>query len=187
MQSRRAILSIQSRFKVFSLTKSLSGIPRKSYGIDMATGSLVAGSQPVGVIAAQSVGEPGTQLTLRTFHASGVAGGDITQGLPRVEELFEARTPKGQRVYSEVSGLVDVWEDGKNYVVQVTPEAGTVERIALEGRKPAVKAGSNVKVGDVIAAMDDEAKPLTAPFDGVVEFAEKYCGNCCQCRSTSTL
>jgi len=153
-------------------TKSLSGIPRKSYGIDMATGSLVAGSQPVGVIAAQSVGEPGTQLTLRTFHASGVAGGDITQGLPRVEELFEARTPKGQAYISEVSGLVDVWEDGKNYVVQVTPEAGTVERIALEGRKPAVKAGSNVKVGDVIAAMDDEAKPLTAPFDGVVEFAE---------------
>ena len=65
----------------------------------MATGSLVAKSQPVGVIAAQSVGEPGTQLTLRTFHASGVAGGDITQGLPRVEELFEARSPKGRLHY----------------------------------------------------------------------------------------
>ena len=153
-------------------TKSLRGIPQKSYGIDMATGTLVANAQPVGVIAAQSVGEPGTQLTLRTFHASGVAGGDITQGLPRVEELFEARTPKGQAYITEVTGLVDTWEDGKHYVVQVTPEAGHVERIALEGRTVAVKAGSNVKVGDVLATAEGEAKPLVAPFDGVVEVAE---------------
>jgi len=153
-------------------TKSLRGIPQKSYGIDMATGSLVANAQPVGVIAAQSVGEPGTQLTLRTFHAGGVAGGDITQGLPRVEELFEARTPKGQAYVTELTGMVDVWEDGKKYVVQVTPAAGHVERIALEGRKVAVKAGSNVKVGDVLASAEGEAKPLVAPFDGVVEVAE---------------
>jgi DNA-directed RNA polymerase subunit beta' len=153
-------------------TKNLSGIPRKSYGIDMATGSLVDNAQPVGVIAAQSVGEPGTQLTLRTFHASGVAGGDITQGLPRVEELFEARSPKGQAYVTEVAGLVDVWEDGKNYVVQVTPESGHVERIPLEGRTITVKAGSNVKVGDVLATSEGESKPLTAPFDGVVEIAE---------------
>jgi DNA-directed RNA polymerase subunit beta' len=153
-------------------TKSLRGIPQRSYGIDMATGSLVASAQPVGVIAAQSVGEPGTQLTLRTFHAGGVAGGDITQGLPRVEELFEARTPKGQAFATEVAGVVDVWEDGKKYIVQVTPEAGHVERIALEGRKVAVKAGSNVKVGDVLATAESEAKPLVAPFDGVVEVAE---------------
>lgn len=153
-------------------TKNLHGIPQKSYGIDMATGNLVATSQPVGVIAAQSVGEPGTQLTLRTFHASGVAGGDITQGLPRVEELFEARTPKGQAVVTEVTGLVDVWEDGKNYIVQVTPEAGHVERIPLGGRTIAVKAGSNVKAGDVLATAEGEAKPLVAPFDGVVEVAE---------------
>ena len=153
-------------------TKSLKGIPQKSYGIDMATGRLVAKDQPVGVIAAQSVGEPGTQLTLRTFHAGGVAGGDITQGLPRVEELFEARSPKGQAHMTEVTGLVDVWEDGKKYVIQVTPEAGHVERIALEGRTVAVKAGSNVKVGDVLATAEGEAKPLVAPFDGVVEVAE---------------
>ena len=153
-------------------TKNLRGIPQKSYGVDMATGYLVAAAQPVGVIAAQSVGEPGTQLTLRTFHASGVAGGDITQGLPRVEELFEARTPKGQAYMSEVSGLVDLWEDGSNYVVQVTPESGSVERIDLDGRKPSVKAGSNVKVGDVIAAGDEGTKPLVAPFDGVVEFTD---------------
>ena len=153
-------------------TKNLRGIPRRSYGIDMATGQLVDNAQPVGVIAAQSVGEPGTQLTLRTFHNSGVAGGDITQGLPRVEELFEARSPKGQAYVTEVAGLVDVWEDGKKYIVQVTPESGQVERIALEGRKVAVKAGSSVKVGDVIATGENEAKPLVAPFDGVVEVAE---------------
>ena len=153
-------------------TKNLHGIPQKSYGIDMATGHLVDNAQPVGVIAAQSVGEPGTQLTLRTFHAGGVAGGDITQGLPRVEELFEARTPKGQAFITEVTGLVDVWEDGKKYIVQVTPEAGHVERIALEGRTVTVKAGSNVKVGDVLATGENASKPIVAPFDGVVETAE---------------
>jgi DNA-directed RNA polymerase subunit beta' len=153
-------------------TKSLRGIPRKSYGIDMATGRLVDNAQPVGVIAAQSVGEPGTQLTLKTFHAGGVAGGDITQGLPRVEELFEARSPKGQAYMTEVTGLVDVWEDGKKYIVQVTPSAGNVERIPLEGRTVAVKAGSNVKVGDVLATAEGQSKPLVAPFDGVVEVAE---------------
>jgi len=153
-------------------TKNLRGIPQKSYGIDMATGRLVEKAQPVGVIAAQSVGEPGTQLTLKTFHAGGVAGGDITQGLPRVEELFEARSPKGQAYITEVTGLVDVWEDGKKYTVQVTPAAGHVERIPLDGRKMSVKAGSSVKVGDVLASAEGEAKPLVAPFDGVVEVAE---------------
>ena len=150
-------------------TNNLRGIPRKSYGIDMSTGVLVDDAQPVGVIAAQSVGEPGTQLTLNTFHSSGVAGGDITQGLPRVEELFEARTPKGQAYITEITGLVDTWEDGKKYIVQVTPESGKVEKIELEGRKLVVREGSNVKVGDVIAAGDDGIAPIVAPFDGVVE------------------
>ncbi|HET6747189.1 MAG TPA: DNA-directed RNA polymerase subunit beta' [Candidatus Saccharimonadales bacterium] len=153
-------------------TNNLRGIPQKSYGIDMATGKIVASAQPVGVIAAQSVGEPGTQLTLRTFHAGGVAGGDITQGLPRVEELFEARTPKGQAYITEVAGMVDLWEDGRKYVIQVTPEAGHVERIALEGRTVIVKAGSDVKAGDVLATTEGEARPIVAPFDGVVELAE---------------
>lgn len=152
-------------------TSNLNGIPRRSYGVDMSTGHLVDMAQPVGVIAAQSVGEPGTQLTLRTFHASGVAGGDITQGLPRVEELFEARAPKGQAFMSEISGLVDVWEDGKKYVVQVTPQAGHVERIALGERTVGVKSGSDVRAGDVLASADG-AKPIVAPFDGVVEIAE---------------
>lgn len=150
-------------------TKNLRGIPQRSYGIDMATGILVAAAQPVGVIAAQSVGEPGTQLTLRTFHAGGVAGGDITQGLPRVEELFEARSPKGQAHISEVTGTVDVWEDGKKYIVQVTPDAGHSEKYPLAGRTVVVKTGSSVKAGDILASSEDESKPLVAPFDGIVE------------------
>ena len=153
-------------------TNNLRGIPRKSYGIDMASGHLVADAQPVGVIAAQSVGEPGTQLTLNTFHSSGVGGSDITQGLPRVEELFEARQPKGQAFVSEIAGDVETWEDGRNYVVQVTPSEGKVERLPLDGRKLSVKAGSSVKAGDVIATGDEASKPLVAPFDGVVEGAE---------------
>jgi DNA-directed RNA polymerase subunit beta' len=160
------------KIKSVLTTKSLKGIPRKSYGIDMSTGILVDAAQPVGVIAAQSVGEPGTQLTLKTFHRGGEAGGDITQGLPRVEELFEARTPKGQAYMTEVDGKVDVWEDGKKYIVQVTPEAGHVERIDLGGRTVVVKSGSNVKVGDVLATGESESRPLTAPFDGVIEVVE---------------
>ncbi len=153
-------------------TNNLNGIPRKSYGIDMATGHLIANAEPVGVIAAQSVGEPGTQLTLKTFHNSGVAGGDITTGLPRVEELFEARSPKGQAYISEVSGTVDTWEDGKKYIVQVTPSSGHVERLPLDGRKPTLKAGSEVKTGDVIAEVKKGESPLFAPFDGVIEFTD---------------
>lgn len=164
------------RVKIQSVlsTKNLRGIPRKSYGIDMASGHLVEGDQPVGTIAAQSVGEPGTQLTLRTFHLGGVAGGDITQGLPRVEELFEARTPKGQAFMSEIAGTVDVWESGKNNVVQVTPDAGVSDRIPLDGRKAVVKTGSNVKVGDVLATAEDESKPLVAGFDGNVEVTKSH-------------
>ena len=165
--------SIQS-VKIQSVlsTNNLNGIPQRSYGVDMSTGKLVGNHQPVGVIAAQSVGEPGTQLTLRTFHNSGVAGGDITQGLPRVEELFEARTPKGQAYVTEIAGLVDVWEDGKKYIVQVTPESGKVERLPLDGRTIVVKAGSSVKAGDVLATGEEDTRPLVAPFDGVVEAAE---------------
>ena len=165
--------SIQS-VKIQSVlsTNNLNGIPQRSYGVDMSTGKLVGNHQPVGVIAAQSVGEPGTQLTLRTFHNSGVAGGDITQGLPRVEELFEARTPKGQAFVTEIAGLVDVWEDGKKYIVQVTPESGKVERLPLDGRTIMVKSGSSVKAGDMLATGEEDTRPLVAPFDGVVEAAE---------------
>lgn len=151
---------------------NLRGIARKSYGIDMATGRLVAAHQPVGVIAAQSVGEPGTQLTLKTFHAGGIAGDDITQGLPRVDELFEARSPKGQAYISEIAGDVQVWEDGENYIVQITPEKGRTKKLDLDGRTVRVKTGTEVLAGDVLASDEKEARPLTAPFDGVVEVAE---------------
>lgn len=153
--------------------QSLRGVSQKSYGIDMATGKMVAPYQPVGVIAAQSVGEPGTQLTLRTFHAGGVAGGDITQGLPRVDELFEARAPKGQAFMTEVGGTAEVWEDGEKYIIQITPDKGRTDKLILEGRKARVKSGTQVLAGDVLAADKDESRPLTAAFDGVVEVTKE--------------
>lgn len=152
---------------------NLRGLSRLSYGIDMATGKLVAPYEPVGVIAAQSVGEPGTQLTLNTFHAGGVAGEDITQGLPRVEELFEARAPKGQAYMSEVEGTAEVWEDGNTYIVQVTPQQGKAETIELDGRKVQVKSGSEVRAGDVLATDENERRPLVAPFDATVQVQGK--------------
>lgn len=153
---------------------NLRGIPRKSYGLDMATGKLIAEAQPVGVIAAQSVGEPGTQLTLNTFHAGGEAGDDITQGLPRVDELFEARNPKGQAYLTETTGTIQVWEDGDKYIVQVTPETGKVERVTLSaGQIIRVQSGTDIIAGDVLASNDDESLPVIAPFDGKVEVTKK--------------
>ncbi len=168
-----ADISIENA-KIMSVLSAtnLRGIPRKSYGIDMATGKLIASYEPVGVIAAQSVGEPGTQLTLNTFHAGGVAGDDITQGLPRVDELFEARTPKGQAFLSEIGGDVQVWESGEHYVVQVTPPKGKTKKLALDGRIVRVKSGTEVLAGDVLASDKKEDRPLIAPFDGTVEVAE---------------
>lgn len=151
---------------------NLRGIPQKSYGLDMATGKLIATFEPVGVIAAQSVGEPGTQLTLNTFHAGGVAGDDITQGLPRVDELFEARSPKGQAFLAEIGGDVQVWEDGESYIVQVTPPKGKTKKLPLDGRIARVKSGTEVLAGDVLASDKKEDRPLVAPFDGTVEVTE---------------
>ncbi len=129
-------------------TTSVDGIPRKAYGVDMSTRELIAANQPVGVIAAQSLGEPGTQLTLDTKHSSGVAGsGAIARGLPRVEELLEARPPKGQAYITPIDGTVEVWEDNGHYVCQITPNSGAVERFELDGGEPCVKDGENVKAG----------------------------------------
>ena len=150
---------------------NLRGISPKSYGVDMATGKVVEPFQPVGVIAAQSVGEPGTQLTMRTKHTAGAAlSEDVTQGLPRVEELLEARAPKSQAFLSEVEGTVSVWEEGNNYIVQVTPKGARVEEVKLAKRKPQLKSGSDVLAGDVYAADKDGERPLTAAFDAVVDF-----------------
>lgn len=143
-------------------TPDLAGIPQKSYGIDMATGLLVKPAEPVGVIAAQSVGEPGTQLTLNTFHSSGVAGsGAISQGLPRVQELLEARSPKGQAYMTEVSGVVDIWEDGNMNIVQITPqetEDGEAHPVKYEipnvaalavSKNDIVRAGDRLTIGSL--------------------------------------
>ena len=101
-----------------------SGVCAKCYGMNLATGKPVNAGEAVGVIAAQSIGEPGTQLTMRTFHSGGVAGDDITQGLPRVEELFEARKPKRMAVLSETSGTVSIEETRKNMMaITVVNEA----------------------------------------------------------------
>ncbi len=151
-------------------TECADGVPRKAYGIDMSTRQPVAYHEPVGVIAAQSVGEPGTQLTLDTKHSSGQAGsGAISRGLPRVEELLEARSPKGQAFIATVPGLVSTWEEGRYNIVQVTPEAGKTEHFALDGRKAKVKDGAAVKTGAVIASKAKGAEPIIAPFDGIAE------------------
>ena len=155
-------------------TECNDGIPRKAYGIDMSTRQPVAYHEPVGVIAAQSVGEPGTQLTLDTKHSSGQAGsGAISRGLPRVEELLEARSPKGQAYISTIDGVVSVWEEGRYNVVQVTPDAGKAEHFVLDGRKAKVKDGANVKTGTVIASKPRGKDPIMAPFDGIAELTEK--------------
>ena len=154
-------------------TTAVSGVPRKAYGVDMSTRELVESDQPVGVIAAQSLGEPGTQLTLDTKHGSGVAGsGAIARGLPRVEELLEARSPKGQAYVSPIDGVVETWEDGNHYIVQITPEAGETLHLKLDGKKPKVKDGASVKCGDVLASKPKGAEPIIAPFDGNAQILE---------------
>ena len=154
-------------------TTAVDGIPRKSYGVDMATRELVAANEPVGVIAAQSLGEPGTQLTLDTKHGSGVAGsGAIARGLPRVEELLEARTPKGQAYVAPIDGVVEVHEDGNRYIVQITAHSGAIERFELNGRKPAVKDGESVKAGTTLVKKSGDKTAIKAPRDGIVELVK---------------
>ena len=154
-------------------TTAVNGIPRRAYGVDMSTRALVAAHEPVGVIAAQSLGEPGTQLTLDTKHGSGVAGsGAIARGLPRVEELLEARTPKGQAFVAPVDGTLEIWEDGNRYIVQITPQSGAIERFELNGRKPAVKDGESVKSGATLVKKSGDKAVIKAPFDGIVELVK---------------
>ena len=119
------------RIRTILTCRSKLGICVKCYGANMASGEAVQVGESVGIIAAQSIGEPGTQLTMRTFHTGGVAGGDITQGLPRVEELFEARKPKGTCYYYRDSGFTQILDQKKKREVVVTnPDAadGSKER-----------------------------------------------------------
>lgn len=152
---------------------TVRGIARKSYGLDPATGELVSERHPVGVIAAQSIGEPGTQLTLRTFHSGGVAGEDITTGLPRVEELFEVRTPKGQAFLADITGVVKAWEEGDRYIVEITAKGQEKVNMLLGERVPKVKHNQEVAVGDVLAALEDSSEPLVATMAGKVEVKKK--------------
>ena len=141
--------------------RSHNGICAKCYGANMATGEAVQVGEAVGIIAAQSIGEPGTQLTMRTFHTGGVAGGDITQGLPRVEELFEARKPKGLAIISELEGQVEIRDTKKKREVIVTnDETG-------ESKAYLIPYGSRIKVQDgaTIEAGDELTEGSVNPHD----------------------
>ena len=137
------------------------GICAKCYGANLATGEAVQVGESVGIIAAQSIGEPGTQLTMRTFHSGGVAGGDITQGLPRVEELFEARKPKGLAVITEIKGVATINDTKKKREIIVTdPESG-------ESKTYLIPYGSRIKImdGQVMEAGDELTEGSVNPHD----------------------
>ena len=136
------------------------GVCSKCYGMNMATAKKINIGEAVGIIAAQSIGEPGTQLTMRTFHTGGVAGADITQGLPRVEELFEARKPKGLAIVSEISGTVKIEETKKKRTVYVMGADG-------EEKSYDIPFGSRLKVNDndVIEAGDEVTEGSVNPHD----------------------
>jgi len=151
--SKRIVAIGKTKVKIRSaLTcESVRGVCAKCYGKNLATGDIISAGEAVGVIAAQSIGEPGTQLTMRTFHTGGVAGGDITQGLPRVEELFEARKPKGVAMISEINGTVSIGEVGNNKEVIVTDDEKYVEKYLIPyGMRLVVHAGDKVEAGDRI-------------------------------------
>ena len=153
---------------------SVRGVPRQSYGVDPATGDLVHGHHPIGVIAAQSIGEPGTQLSLDSKHRSGGAVVDDTaQGLNRVEELFEVRTPKGQAYLADIGGTVSAWEEGEQYIVQIAADDREKVVLVLDGRTAHVAAGSDVAIGDVLAAREGGADPLISPMAGKAEVSDK--------------
>ena len=141
--------------------KSHIGVCAKCYGANMATGQPVQVGEAVGIIAAQSIGEPGTQLTMRTFHTGGVAGGDITQGLPRVEELFEARKPKGLAIISEFGGVVAIKDTKKKREVTITDNETGNSKTYL------IPYGSRIKVqdGQVLEAGDELTEGSVNPHD----------------------
>ena len=130
--------------------RSHNGICAKCYGANMATGQPVQVGEAVGIIAAQSIGEPGTQLTMRTFHSGGVAGSDITQGLPRVEELFEARRPKGLAIITEIPGTVHIREEKNKREIDVTnPADGDIRTYQITyGSHIKVREGQQLNAGD---------------------------------------
>ena len=146
-----------------------NGVCQKCYGRNLATGNLVEIGEAVGVMAAQSIGEPGTQLTMRTFHTGGVAGvEDITQGLPRVQELFEARNPKGKATIAEIDGTIsNIKEDHGKYKISITNKLETKEHITNYGAKLCVKKGDEVHCGDKLTEGAISPKELLAVTDPI--------------------
>ena len=151
----------QVKIRTILSCKCKVGVCAKCYGANMATGEPVQVGESIGIIAAQSIGEPGTQLTMRTFHTGGVAGGDITQGLPRVEELFEARKPKGLAVITEIKGVATINDTKKKREIIVTdPETG-------ESKTYLIPYGSRIKImdGQVMEAGDELTEGSVNPHD----------------------
>ena len=146
-----------------------NGVCQKCYGRNLATGNLVEIGEAVGVMAAQSIGEPGTQLTMRTFHTGGVAGvEDITQGLPRVQELFEARNPKGKATIAEIDGVVSkIKEDHGKYKISITNKLETKEHVTNYGSKLCVEKGTEVHCGDKLTEGAISPKELLAVTDPI--------------------
>jgi len=146
------------------------GVCRACYGRNLATGGMVGSGEAVGIIAAQSIGEPGTQLTMRTFHTGGVAGGmDITAGLPRVEELFEARIPKGKAEISHIDGIVEIIRgDGPTKVKVISTEVYDTSLAIVKGAEMLAAPGDLVEAGQVLArsGKDGETIDVAAPVRG---------------------
>ena len=169
---------VQEAFVRSALTcRAERGICQKCYGRSLATGQLVEQGVAIGIIAAQSIGEPGTQLTMRTFHTGGVAGMDITSGLPRVEEIFEARNPKGQAVMAEIDGVAAVTRQGDQRVITLTATQNVSEEYELpEGYELSVEDGDEVRADQVIATPADDAEtdvpmvPIKTEVQGTIQF-----------------
>ncbi len=149
--------------------KTVNGVCQKCYGTNLATGNIVETGEAVGIMAAQSIGEPGTQLTMRTFHSGGIASGeDITQGLPRVEELFEARIPKGKATISEIEGKVDKIEEANGkYKIIVLNDVEAREHVTNYGIKVKVEIGDKVFAGDRLTEGAISPKELLAVTDPI--------------------
>ena len=155
--------------------KTRRGVCRKCYGWDLGSNEMVEPGTPVGIIAAQSIGEPGTQLTMRTFHMGGVAeGADITQGLTRVEELFEARSPRTPAILSDITGIAKVSRSGNRTAVQIMEKTkGENTYLIPTGYEVQLKKGDDVKERTVIAKATTDKSTIKAKISGKVSFAEK--------------
>ena len=149
--------------------RSETGICQKCYGNNLATGNLVENGEAVGIMAAQSIGEPGTQLTMRTFHSGGVAGAeDITQGLPRVEEIFEARNPKGKATIAEITGKITKIEDANGkWEITIMNDADSRKHTTTYGAKLRVEEGMEVSAGDRLTEGTISPKELLAVTDAI--------------------